>query len=242
MCPNIYYRYPTIKREIIRIFSVFKNIAKNSNFIFINLIFTTIIVIVIYLLINIAFLHVLPVSAIANAPLAAANVANVVFGQKGGLIVTVVAFFSILSILNAYMMIPARILFGLSRDGFFIKQGALVNKGGTPVTGLLFATVMNFILIILGSFDELFSLGSFLEVIIMGLVFASLLKLRQTEPDLPRPYRAWGFPYAPIIMVIISAALFIGFAFSDHFNLFIIASLALASYPAYKFLTRNKQL
>ena len=91
-----------------------------------------IIVIVLYILINLAFFQVVPVSALANSPLVASDVANIVFGNKGSIIVTVIAIFSLISILNAYMMIPARILFGLSRDGFFIKQGTKINNGGTP--------------------------------------------------------------------------------------------------------------
>lgn len=89
-----------------------------------------IIVILIYVVINMAFFYVLPVASLANAPLAASDVAKVVFGNKGAIIVTIIALFSIISILNAYTMIPARILFGLSRDGFFIQKGTVVNEGG----------------------------------------------------------------------------------------------------------------
>jgi APA family basic amino acid/polyamine antiporter len=200
-----------------------------------------IIVILIYVLINMAFFHVLPVSSLANAPLAASNVAKVIFGNTGATFVTVIAVFSLISILNAYMMIPARILFGLSRDGFFIKKGALVNKGGTPVIALLISSVMNFILILIGSFDELFSLAAFMEVIVMTLVFISLIRLRVREPGLPRPYRAWGYPWTTILMILISVGLFIGFAYSDHLSLLIIAVLSLISYPAFIVLTKKQR-
>ena len=118
------------------------------------------IVIGIYVLINIAYLHVLPASAMANSPLAAADVAKVVFGERGFVIVTVIAIFSIIGILNAYLMIPPRILFGLSRDGFFIRSGTRVNSGGTPIVALLSSSLFTFVLILIGSFKVLFALAN----------------------------------------------------------------------------------
>jgi APA family basic amino acid/polyamine antiporter len=198
-----------------------------------------VIVILIYVLVNMAFFHVLPVNALANAPLAASNVANVIFGSSGATFVTIIALFSLVSILNAYMMIPARILFGLSRDGFFVKKGASVNKGGTPTMALLCSTILSVVLILVGSFDELFSLASFMEMIVMTMVFSSLIKLRIKEPAFPRPYRAWGYPFTTVGMTVVSVALFIGFAISDHFNLAVISVLAIISYPAFRMLTRG---
>jgi basic amino acid/polyamine antiporter, APA family len=101
----------------------------------------------VYVLINAAILYVLPVHQIAASPLAAAPAAAVAFGPWSTQLITIVAVFSLLSILNAYMMIPSRILFGLSREGFFIKQGSLVNKGGTPYFSLLFCYALALLLI-----------------------------------------------------------------------------------------------
>ena len=95
-----------------------------------------IMVIAIYVLLNMAFMHVMPPSVLANSALAASDVARMVFGESGAKLVILISIASILGILNAYMMIPARIMFGLSRDRFFIKQGTYINKGGTPVVSL----------------------------------------------------------------------------------------------------------
>jgi len=198
------------------------------------------IVIVLYVLLNMAFFHVLSVRALANSPLAAADVSKVVFGNNGSIIVTIIAVFSLISILNAYMMIPARILFGLSRDGFFIKKGTAVNKGGTPVTALLVSASIAFVLIIIGSFEVLFSFGTFMAVIVWGLAYCSLIKLRSKEPNLPRPYRSWGYPWTSIIMVLLTSGLLIGFAYSDQKNFVIILIIALLSYPAFLYLNARK--
>lgn len=199
-----------------------------------------IVVIVIYVVINIAFLYVLPVSAIANSPLAASDVAKVVFGNNGATIVTIIAIFSIISILNALMMIPTRILYGMSRDGFFIQKGTIVNKGGTPIITLLISSSFALVLIVIGSFEVLFSLATFMSVIVWGLAYCALIKLRISEPDLPRPYKSWGYPWTTIIMIVCSIGLFVGFAYSDQKSLLIIGSITLVSYPIFLILKRKK--
>lgn len=198
-----------------------------------------IMVIVIYILLNMAFMHVIPPAALANSPLAASDVARVVFGDSGSKLVIIIAIVSILSILNAYMMIPARIMFGLSRDKFFIRQGTQINKGGTPVISLLITTAFSFILIIVGSFQQLFALAGFMSLVVTGLSFAAHIRLRRSELGAPRPYRAWGYPVTPVIVLLATAAMFIGFAKSDQFNFLIVLGIGIISYPAFKLIRRE---
>lgn len=200
-----------------------------------------IVIIAIYVIINIAFFYVLPVAELANSPLAASEVSKVVFGENGAVIVTVIAVFSMISILNAYMMIPARILFGLSRDGFFIDKATKINKGGTPINALLISVIFAFILIIVGTFEILFALTAFMSIVVLGLAYAALIKLRISEPNLPRPYKSWGYPYSTIIIILFSLLLFLGFAYSDHYSLLVIGIITLLSYPLFLLLNRNKK-
>lgn len=196
------------------------------------------IVIGIYVLINMAFLYVLPAAKLADSTLAAADVAKVVFGAKGSVIVTVIAIFSVMGILNAFLMIPPRILYGLSRDGFFIKSGTRVNEGGTPIVALLASSIFTFVLVLVGSFEVLFALATFMSVVVWGLAYCSLIKLRISEPNLPRPYKSWGYPFTTILLVICSLAFFFGFAYSDRQSLIVIAIIALLSYPVFRLLKK----
>ena len=201
-----------------------------------------ILVILIYVLINIAFFHVLPVASLANSHLAAADVSKVVFGSKGGIIVTVIAILSLISILNAYMMIPTRILYGLSRDGFFFQKGTTINKGGTPIIALLISSLFSLLLIIIGSFEVLFSFGTFMSVIVWGLAYCSLIKLRAKEPYLLRPYLSWWYPWSTIIAIAATFGLLIGFVYSDTKNFVIIVIITIISYPLFLVLNhRNKK-
>jgi APA family basic amino acid/polyamine antiporter len=193
-----------------------------------------------YVLINAAILYVLPVSVVARSPLAASEAASVAFGSWGSTLMTAVAIFSLLSILNAYMMIPSRILFGLSRDNYFMRQGMIVNKGGTPYIALLVCYLFAAILIIYSSFEAMFALGAFMMTIVMGFSFASLIRMRKTEPDLPRPYRAYGYPFTTWLALVVTVALFIGFAVSDPASLSIIAAIVVISYIAHRIVRAQK--
>jgi len=200
-----------------------------------------VLVVVIYVLVNIAFFHVLPIATLAKSNLAAADVAKTLFGENGAVIVTVISIFSLISILNAFMMIPPRILYGLSRDGFFIKKGMTVNKGGTPIVSLLVSSFFSlFLIIFVGSFEALFSFAAFISIIVWGLAYCSLLKLRTSEPDLPRPYRSFWYPWTTIIAIIASIALLIGFIYSDPVSFGIIVGITLISYPLFLVLRKQK--
>ncbi|OXA78286.1 amino acid/polyamine/organocation transporter, APC superfamily [Flavobacterium aquidurense] len=197
-------------------------------------------VIAIYVLVNVAFFHVLSIEKVAKSNLAAADVANIIFGKNGAIIVTVISIFSLISILNAFMMIPPRILYGLSRDGFFTKKGTNVNKGGTPITALLVSSVFSLFLICIGSFEVLFSFAAFTSIIVWGLAYCSLIKLRNSEPDLARPYRSAWYPWSTILAIVASVALLAGFIYSDPKSFVIIVGITIISYPLFLVLKRKR--
>lgn len=198
------------------------------------------IVMIVYVLINAALFYVLPVSTLAGSRLAVADAAKVIFGNVGSIIITLIAIFSLLSILNAQVMICPRILFGLSREGFFIKKGTLINKGGTPYVVLLFSSFCGILLIIFSSFERLFALGAFMTLVVSTLMFSSVIKLRKSEPDLPRPYKAWGYPWTTLLMILITVTLFISYIFADIQNFIVIAILIGLSFPAFQLINKKK--
>lgn len=189
-----------------------------------------------YVLINAALLYVVPVQAAANSSLVAADAAGAVFGDSGSLFITVFAVFSLISILNAYMMIPSRILLGLSRDAYFPRFATYVNKGGTPIYALLISYFFSLILIINSSFEQLFGLAAFMLLVVTGLAYFSVLRLRKTEPEFPRPYKAWGYPYSTWITILVTLAFFIGFSFGDPRSFMIIMAITAISYPIFRLL------
>ena len=197
-------------------------------------------VIGLYVLINAAILYVLPLAVVAHSPLAAAAAAAVAFGSWSATFMQVAAIFILLSILNAYMMIPARILYGLSREGYFVPQGLAVNRGGTPYFALLVCYGLSLLALVSNSFEQLFSLGAVLMTLVSALAFAALLRLRKTEPTLHRPYRAWGYSYATVLALLVTVVLFVGFAVSDGRSFLVVVAVFLAMYPLYRLSRRSK--
>jgi basic amino acid/polyamine antiporter, APA family len=131
------------------------------------------------------------------------------------------------------MMCP-RMLLALGREGLFTKKAAEVNKGGTPVFALVVCALAAILWTSIGSFELLLAVSQFFAVVITILLIVSLFVLRRREPDLPRPYRAWGYPIAPLIMLVIAVLLFFGYIYSNPYpSLYALAVLAV-SYPIFR--------
>jgi len=198
-------------------------------------------VIAIYLLVNLALLYVLPMSQLASSKFAGADALSLIFGARSGQILTILALISLIGIINAVIMATPRILFALGREGLFTEKAAIVNRGGTPVVALAITAACAILLSAFGSFELLLAIGQFFAVVITILLIVSLFILRRREPDTPRPFRAWGYPFAPFIMLVFAVLLFFGYIVSNLYpSLYAIALLA-ASYPIYR-LVKNKPL
>ena len=191
-------------------------------------------VIGLYLLVNVALLYTLSVPQIAGSKLAAADAMRVVFGARGGQIVTALACLSIVAIVNAILMFAPRTLFALGRDGLFWSRAVAVNQGGTPVVALAVTVLVAMILISLGTFEKLMAIYAFYAVANNIVLIGALFVLRKRSPDLPRPFRAWAYPFAPFAVLLISGALIIGFIVSDTRDSTYALVMLAASYPIYR--------
>src|SRR5262249_24175043 len=141
-----------------------------------------------------ALLYLLPVNDIAGNNFALGTVAQKVFGIYGDPIIRSIMVVSLVSCINAIQLFCSRVLYAMSCDGLFPRQAGQVNRGGTPVVALLLSTVVG-VLFALGSFERVIAMLSFFFVANYSLSYASLFLLRKREPDLSKPYRAWGYPW-----------------------------------------------
>lgn len=187
-----------------------------------------------YCLLNAAILYVVPLGAVAHAPAAAAVAAAVAFGTWSGPLVTGLSIFFLIGILNALLISPARILFGLSREGYCSPVAQRLNAGGTPYVALGVGYGLSLWGIAANSFEQLFALGAVVVTLVTGGALAALFRLRATEPALPRPYRAWGYPGVPALALLLTVGLLAGFAVSDGRSLLVVLGSAAVSYPAYR--------
>jgi APA family basic amino acid/polyamine antiporter len=189
-------------------------------------------VIAIYLVVNLAYVYVLPMSQLAGENFAAGAVARQIFGSSGDKTIRVLAILSLLSTINAYTLTSPRILYAMSCDELFSHHATRVNKGGTPTITLLISTVVA-VLFIFRSFEQVLAALAFFFVANYAMAYISLIVLRRREPDLPRPYRAWGYPWTTVIVLLGSIAFLVGAVISDKkHSLFALVILA-ASVPIY---------
>ena len=185
-------------------------------------------VLALYLLINLALLHVLPLRLLAQATLPAADAARALLGPAGGGVITAVALVALLGLINTVVMAAPRILYGLGRDGLLPGFIAGVNTGGTPVPALLITAGGAALLVLAGSFERLLGMGAFLYVGLPLVGVAALLWLRRREPELERPFRSWGYPLTPLLVGAVSLAFLLAALWSDTLNSLLALALAAA--------------
>lgn len=192
-------------------------------------------IIVIYLLVNAALLFVLPISEIAGKNFAAGAAAQVIFGAYGDPIFRWLTIVSMLSAINAYHLMSTRVLFAMSRDGLFSTRATSVNPGGTPTIALLLSALVSLLFIVFGgTFERVITILAFFFVGNYVLSFISVFVLRRREPDRPRPYRAWGYPWTTALALVGSLVFLLGAIVGDTRNSLYALLLLAASYPVFK--------
>ena len=195
---------------------------------------------VLYLLINAAFLAVLPLSGIAASPLAAAGAASVVFGSNGGMVVQIIIAVALPSALVANALNASRVIFAMGEDRLAPAWCARVNRGGTPDAALLVTALVAALFLLTGTFERLIAICTFLFVASYALSFTSVFVLRHREPDTPRPYRAWGHPWTTAAVLAGSVAFLGATLAADPRGAAVVAGLLVVSYPAFRFITRRR--
>jgi APA family basic amino acid/polyamine antiporter len=192
-------------------------------------------VIVIYLLVNLALLYVLPISKIAGQDFAAGVAAEVIFGRHGDTIFRSLTILSMLSAINACHLMATRVLFAMSRDGLLTKKAAAVNEGGTPTVALLTSAIIALLFIVFGqTFDRVITVLAFFFVGNYTLSFIAVFVLRRREPEKERPYRAWGYPSTTGLALLGSVLFLVGAIASDTRNSLYALGLLAVSYPLFR--------
>jgi basic amino acid/polyamine antiporter, APA family len=187
----------------------------------------------IYLLINAAVLYVLPLDQIAGNNFSLGTAANHIFGPYGDPIIRSIMILSLLSCMNANQLFCSRTLYAMSCDGLFFRQAAKVNAGGTPTFALFLSTLIG-VAFVLFPFERVIAMLSFFFVANYTLSYTSLFVLRKKEPNMPRPYKAWGYPYTTTIALAGSILFLIGSIATDRQNAPLALIALLASYPVYR--------
>jgi APA family basic amino acid/polyamine antiporter len=200
----------------------------------------TLLVAIFYVVINFAFLRVLPLSALAVSKLPAADVARTVLPRGGSELVTLISLATVLSSLNAVLLIAPRILLAIGRDGLFTENISRVSAGGTPRVALGFTSISAAILIGSGTFEQIVALAAVLFLLNYICAYTAIFVLRYREPGTPRPYRALYHP-ATTTVVLVGSVLFLLAAVIEDWRSGLFAGVLMAACgPIYLLVARRR--
>ncbi|HTW32415.1 MAG TPA: amino acid permease [Candidatus Sulfotelmatobacter sp.] len=161
-----------------------------------------------YLMANVVYFHTLTTAQIAASQHVASDVVRSFAGSRGAAWLTVAMAMSALGALHVVVLTGARIPYAMARDGVFFQFARKIQPSfHTPSGSLIFLGATAAVLALTGTFEELYSLFVFAVWIFFALAAIALLRLRRIEPGLVRPYRAFGYPWTPILFLCAAIAL-----------------------------------
>src|SRR5216110_768278 len=189
-----------------------------------SLAFGTFLVIALYLLANVAYLVTLPIQVIKTVPAdrVASATADVVFPGRGAVIMAVAIMISTFGCNNGLILAGARAYFAMARDGLFFRRVSELNKFRVPAWGLVIQGIWAALLVLPRTINKDGSFGSLYNDLLTYVISAALIfyiltvigifVLRRKQPDVERPYKAFGYPIVPALYIV-GAAVILGVLF-----------------------------
>jgi basic amino acid/polyamine antiporter, APA family len=164
----------------------------------------TLIVSVLYMATNLMYLHVLPLDGIAfpQSDRLAVAAANQIFGEAGMWLIAALIMVSTFGCNNGLILAGARVYYTMAKDKLFFRQAGELNKNAVPEWALWSQCVVASLLCLSGEYGNLLDMISFVVVIFYTLTIAGIFILRKKRPDMPRPYRAFGYPFLPFLYIV----------------------------------------
>ena len=206
-----------------------------------SIILSTLIVIALYVLVSVAYAYVLSPAGMVGSALVASDAAKVTMGSLGAGFVVVAILISTLGANNGIVLTAARIPYAMARGGmFFRSQGTVHPRYGTPTTALVTQGFIAAALTAFGTYDQLFTYVVFAQFVFYALSASAVIRLRQTAPQIARPYRTWGYPITPIIFIAFAIWLVYNTIVETPRDSAIGAGLILLGLPGYFYWKRRR--
>ena len=169
------------------------------------LILGTLAVIALYVGLNLVYYRVLTVPEVAASSRVGADAAVRIFGRTGSQLVALLSIISTLGSLTGRILAAPRVYYAMAKDGIFFRWCAAVHpRFHTPHLALLFQGVWGILLVVMGTYEQLFTYVIFAAWVFYALTGFAVIVLRRTQPNVARPYRVFGYPWVPIAFVLTS--------------------------------------
>lgn len=202
------------------------------------------VVIALYLLVNTAYLSLLPIEKLedikANGGIAAIEAVKTFWGTNGELFIALLIVITTLGCCHVTIISSCRVYYAMAKEGLFFKSVSNLNKYSVPQNSLIYQCVWACILVLSGTFDQLTDMIIFAIFIFYGATAFGVFILRKRMPDAPRPYKVWGYPVVPAIVIFIAAALFVNTIIKQPREASIGLVLMLIGVPMWYWFNRKK--
>jgi APA family basic amino acid/polyamine antiporter len=165
------------------------------------------IVIVVYVSANLAYIYVLGQPRIAASQRVAADAMSALIGPAGATLITLAILCSTFGAISANVLAAPRVFFAMGQDGLLFPQLAKIHpRYGTPAVAIWTLAIWAAVLTLTGGYEHLITMSGFANFIFFTMVVLSVIVLRRMHPDWERPYRAAGYPFTVIVFVLVSTA------------------------------------
>ena len=203
----------------------------------------TFIVTVIYILANLMYLAVVPFEEIATAKSdrVAVVAANYIFGNIGTLIIAIMIMISTFACNNGLIMAGARVYYTMAKDGLFFKKAAILNSASVPAWALWAQCIWASALCLTGKYGALLDFVMIIVIIFYILTIYGIFILRRKMPDAERPYKAFGYPFLPLLYILAASALCVALLITRLETCGWGVLIMLAGIPVY-YLSKPKEL
>jgi amino acid transporter len=215
-----------------------------------SIILSTVVVMVLFVLTSVALAYVLSPAGMAGSALVASDAAKVTMGSLGAALVVGAILVSTLGANNGIILTAARIPYAMARQGLFFRaQGRVSPRYGTPVVALVTQGVIASVFTLMPRcvfgvcsprplYDQLATYVVFAQFVFYALSAGAVIRLRRTAPQVPRPYRTWGYPVTPIVFIAFAVWLVYNTIVETPKDSAIGAGLILLGLPGYYYWRR----
>ena len=194
----------------------------------------TVVILVLYFLINITYLKAQPMATLAGEVKVGEATARVLYGNGIAGLFTGVIIISMFGSLNGNILVGPRVTYAMAKDNLFFSSAAHVHpRFHTPGNAIIIQGVWACILTLSGTFEELITLVVFVNFMLWIAAASTVFVLRKKQPDLERPYKVWGYPYVPAFFIIFSFAIMINTFIASPQQSLMGIGLTLLGIPAY---------
>jgi len=205
------------------------------------LVMGTVLVSLLYLLANVIYFKALPVNEMVGKVTIAESASSALFGTTTTGLLSIAILISIFGALNGTIFVGARVYYAMAKDGlFFEKVAAIHPRFRTPAFAIVIQAVWASVLALTGTFERLLTYVIFVAIIFWIAAAASVFTLRKKYPDIPRPYKTWGYPLVPIIFIVASGGILINTLFESPVESIVGLGFIAIGIPVYYYWKRKK--